>query len=97
MFGDVPFFVIDPKLQNDQKIPKWNRRSHLGQFLGFSEHNSSSIANVLHLNTGHISPQCHAVFDNFFETVYSTGENYPIYNAICNNLFDHKHNWYVLE
>ena len=32
-----PVFVLDPKLQNDQNIPKWNWRSILGQFLGFSE------------------------------------------------------------
>jgi hypothetical protein len=24
-----PTFVLDPKLQNDQKIPKWNKRSVL--------------------------------------------------------------------
>ena len=34
-----PVFVLDPKLKNDQKIPKWNRRSLLGQFLGFLEYN----------------------------------------------------------
>ena len=28
-------FVLDPKLKNEQKIPKWNRRSQLGQFLVF--------------------------------------------------------------
>ena len=29
-----PAIVLDPKLQNDQKPPKWNRRSCVGQFLG---------------------------------------------------------------
>ena len=32
-----------------------------------------------------------------FENLYITGENDPIVDAICNNLFDHKHDWYVLE
>ena len=32
-------FVLYPKLKHDQKIPKWNRRSLLGQFLGFLEYN----------------------------------------------------------
>ena len=30
-----PVFVMDPKLKNDQKIPKWNRRFLLGHFIGF--------------------------------------------------------------
>ena len=69
-----PVFVLDPKLQNYQNIPKWHWRSILGQLLGFSEQHSSLIANVHKLKTGHISPQYHVFFDNFFETVYITGE-----------------------
>ena len=30
-------------------------------------------------------------------TVYITEENDPIVDEICNNLFDHKRDWYVLE
>jgi hypothetical protein len=41
-----PVFVLDPKLQDGKKIPKWNRRSRLGQFLGFSDEHSSLVANV---------------------------------------------------
>ena len=74
-------FVLDPKLKNDQKIPKRNRHSILGQFIVFLEPHSSLIAKILHLNTGNISPQYHFVFDDLFETVYSTGENDPRVNA----------------
>ena len=28
-------YVLDPKLHNGRKIPRWNRRARLGQFLGF--------------------------------------------------------------
>ena len=28
--------------------------------------------------------------------MYSTGENDPNDNTICNNLFDHKRDWYIL-
>ena len=69
-----PILVLDPKMQNYQNIPKWNWRSILGQFLGFSEQHSSIIANVHNPKTGHISPQYHVFFDNLFETVYITGE-----------------------
>ena len=52
-----PVFVLDPKLQNDQNIPKWYRHCCLGKLIGFSEHHYSLIGNVCHLKTGHISPQ----------------------------------------
>ena len=83
-------FVLEPNLQNDQNILKWNHR-------GFSEHQSSLILNVHYLKTYHISPQYHIVFDNLFENVYIKGENYPKADAISKNLFYHKCNWYVLE
>jgi hypothetical protein len=41
-----PVFVLDPKLQDGKKIPKWNRHSRLGHFLGFSNEHSSLVANV---------------------------------------------------
>jgi hypothetical protein len=53
--------VFDPKLQNDQKLPKWNRRAHVGQFTGYSDEHSSLVANVRHLSTGHLSPQFHVI------------------------------------
>jgi len=92
-----PAYVLDPKLQNDQKIPKWNRRSRLGQFLGFSSQHSSLVANIRHLKTGHVSPQYHVVFDDLFSTVFSLGENDAIIDAVCNELFDHNRDWYATE
>jgi hypothetical protein len=52
-----PAIVLDPKLQNNQKIPKWNRRAHVGQFLGYLDEHSSLVDNVQHLSTGHVSPR----------------------------------------
>jgi hypothetical protein len=43
-----PAYVLEPKLQNGQKLPKWNQRSRLGQFLGYSDEHSSLVANVRH-------------------------------------------------
>jgi hypothetical protein len=83
-----PVFVLDSKLQNNQKIPKWNWHSRLGQFVGFSEEHSSLVANVRHLSTGHISPQYHCVFDNLFETVYASAtDKTALYDAICDLLW----------
>ncbi|KAL7462944.1 hypothetical protein ACHAXS_003314 [Conticribra weissflogii] len=79
-----PVFVLDPKQQDGKKIPKWNQRSRLVQFLGFSDEHSSLAANVRNLTTGYISPQFHLVFDDKFETVVGTGEDDSVVDAICN-------------
>ena len=44
-----PTFVLDARLQDGKKSPKWNARSCLGQFLGYSDEHSSLVANVRHL------------------------------------------------
>jgi len=66
-------YVLEAKLQNDQKLPKWNRSARLGQFVGFLDEHSSMVSNVQHLTTGYISPQVHVVFNDLFETVNHTG------------------------
>ena len=76
------------KLQDGKKIPKWNRQSRVGEFLGFSEEHSLLVANIRHLGTGYISPKYHCMFDDKFETVYSTGENDSVTAAITDMLWD---------
>ena len=66
-----PVFVLELNLQNYQKVPKWNRRACLGQFLGFSGEHSSLVANVRHLGTGYISTQFHLIFGDLFQTGFS--------------------------
>ena len=41
-----PAFVLDPKLQDGHKIPKFNRRSRMGQFSGFSDEYSTLVSMV---------------------------------------------------
>ena len=64
-----PVYVLDPKLQDGKKIPKFNPRSRRGQYLGQSTAHSSTIGRILNLNTGWVSPQYHVVYDNLFTTV----------------------------
>ena len=64
-----PVFVLDPKLQDGKKIPKFNRRARMGQFLGFSREHSSLVARVRHLSTNFVSPQYHVVFDDLFTSI----------------------------
>ena len=42
---------------------------------------------VRHLKTGYISPQYHVVFDDLFETVFSSGGNDTLVDTICENLY----------
>ena len=66
-----PLYVLDPKLQNGQKIPKWDKRSTTGLFLGFSEHHSSTVSLVLNTATGSATPQFHVVHDELYTTISS--------------------------
>ena len=67
-FG-CPMYVLDNTLQSGQGAPKWKHRSRLGVYLGPSPNHARSVALVLNPCMGHVSPQFHIKFDNFFETV----------------------------
>ena len=66
-----PAYVLDPKLQDGKKLPRWSPRSRLGQFLGRSKKHAGSVGLIKNLITGKISPQYHVVYDNHFTTVES--------------------------
>ena len=64
-----PAWVLDPKLQNGRKLPKWTKKAALGVYLGASAFHSETIGRVLNLSTGHISPQYHVMYDELFTSV----------------------------
>ena len=66
-----PAYVLEPKLQDGKKIPKWRPRARRGQFLGISPHHSSTVGIVQNLRTGNVTPQYHVVYDDNFYTVAS--------------------------
>ncbi|KAL7486416.1 hypothetical protein ACHAW6_012024 [Cyclotella cf. meneghiniana] len=39
-----PVYVLEASLQDEKKLPKWNRRAWMGQFLCFSQEHSSTVA-----------------------------------------------------
>ena len=62
-------YVLDPKLQDGKKIPKWDPKTTLGQYMSKSLDPASSGGLIRNLWTGYVSPQYHALYDNKFETV----------------------------
>ena len=65
----APCYVLEPKLLDGHKIPKFNPRSRRGLHLGWSPKHAASVPLVLNLSTGHVSPQFQVVFDDWFTTV----------------------------
>ena len=88
-------FVLEPKLQIHQKLPKWNQRARIGKFLGVLDEHYSLVENVCHLSTGYISPQFHLVFDDLFKMFICTRDDENVFNAIYNDIFELNGDWYA--
>jgi len=70
-----PVYVLDPKIQDGKKLPKWRARSRVGMYLGASLDHSSTVGRILNLRTGAISPQYHVVYDELFSSVETYAMN----------------------
>jgi hypothetical protein len=78
-----PAYVLDPKLQDGKKLPKWSPRSRQGKFVGYSKIHASNVGLILNPMTGRISPQYHVLFDDFFTTVRSVDDTRdPVFEDI---------------
>jgi len=67
-FG-CPVYVLDNQLQSGKPFHKWQQRSRVGIYLGKSPQHGRSVALVLSMDTGLVSPQFHVAFDPSFRTV----------------------------
>jgi hypothetical protein len=85
-FG-CPSYVLNPKLQGGQKIPKWQPRSRQAIFIGFSKQHSQSVPCVYNPRSRLTSPQFHVVFDDTFgSTICATTNELP---SNWPSLFEH--------
>ena len=90
-----PTFVLHPKLQDGKKLPKFKLRGRMGQFLGFSEEHSKSVAMIRNLTTNFVSPQWHVVYDELFSTIRNdTRLKDTAVESIFNDLFDNCREYY---
>ena len=65
-----PVFALDSRQQSGiGSVPKWEPRSRMGVYLGFSPVHSLDVALVFNPTTGFVSPQYHTVFDDDFSTL----------------------------
>jgi hypothetical protein len=71
-----PVYVLDPKIQDGKKLPKWSPRVRRGQFVGFSQQHSSTVGLILNQRTGNITAQFHCVYDDLFTTVPANGTEF---------------------
>ena len=84
-----PVFILDPRLQDGKKIPKWNCHARLAQFVGFSPEHSTLVANVRHLQTNYVSPQFHLIHDDNFETILNdTPLDHPLSDERLLDMFE---------
>ncbi|GAX10397.1 hypothetical protein FisN_3Lu622 [Fistulifera solaris] len=68
VFG-CPCYVLDAKVQDGKKLPRWQPKSRRGQFLGMSTRHASTIGLIRNLRTGAVSSQFHVVYDERFTTI----------------------------
>ena len=61
-----PAYVLDPKLQDGKKLPKWSPRTRRGQYLGKSPDHASLVGMIRNLNTGYILSQFHGIYNSKF-------------------------------
>ena len=64
-FGS-PDFVLDPRIQQGNKLTTWTTRSIPSIFVGKSREHASNMSLVCNPATNHISLQFHNVYDDDF-------------------------------
>ena len=71
---DCPASVLDKKISDGHKLPRWSPRSARCVYMGMSPKHLSVAVRVLNLDTRKITTQYHVIFDDWFQTVDATPE-----------------------
>jgi hypothetical protein len=75
-FG-CPVYVLSSAKQGSGIQQKWSERSRVGIYLGRSPQHAQSVALVLNLSTGLVSPQFHVTFDPSFQSIRTQWHDNP--------------------
>ena len=65
----VPAYVLNSRLQDGFKIPRFDPISMQGVYVIPSSLHASTVGLILNTRTNRISPQFHVIYDDYFETV----------------------------
>jgi hypothetical protein len=76
-----PAYVLDKKLADGRKLPRWSPRSDRGVYLGRADKYASSVYSILNTVSGSITPQYHIVMDDWFATVSSSPDMLPDFGS----------------
>lgn len=76
-----PVYVLDKKISDGGKIPKWKPRSTRQINMGFSTKHASTVPLVLNPNTGSMTNQFHVVFDDWFATIATSPDELPDFSS----------------
>ena len=76
-----PAYLLDNRLGEKKKIPRWLPRSERTVFVGNSSRHVSMAPMILNLCTGAITTQFHVVFDDWFSTVSSNPQDLPDFSS----------------
>ena len=68
-------YILDPKIVEGKKIPKWDPRSRQGNFMGYSKEHASNAGVILNLQIGFMSVQYHVLHGDTFMSVAGVDEN----------------------
>ena len=64
-----PAYVLNSKIQDGDKLPKWDPGTRRGQYLGRSPNHTSSVGLIRNLTTGFVSTQFHVIYNPKFQIV----------------------------
>ena len=86
--------MLQPRLQQGQKILKWEPRSHMGVYLGHPPFHAQTVPLILNLWSGLVSPQYHVIYNDQF--TLTTSRKINILPDNWEELFK-EHQYNVLE
>ena len=76
-----PAYVLNKRIADGQKIPRWEPRSNRAMYLGRAPQYASTVHLLLNLQSGSITPQFHVVLDDWFATVAVDLDQMPDFNS----------------
>jgi hypothetical protein len=70
-----PVYVLDRRMQEGTSPPKWTKRMTQKKYVGHLHHYSKSVPMVWDPKKKLVSPQCHVMFDDNFNTTKAPDPN----------------------